>query len=658
MKLYRNICFVMGLLLLCFSTGCSKNVSSTGITGEQIPTEKLNGQENTGNKTSKGTESEDNKENKDEMRSEDEKMSELHSILPTKSNVKMLGRTYLYKDTVWCALSATGVEFTLTGKKCEIIFAGDNMASFMSGKEHYARVAVYVDGELSVDEFIKKSTQTLSVYESQEQKTVTIRVVKLSESSDSTVGIKEIRTDAESIAPTATKEVRIEYIGDSITCGYGVDGVLGDTYATSNEDATKAYAYLSAQAVDADYSLVSFSGHGIISGYTGDGTIQDKQLVPPYYTKLGNSYGNFASELAPSSIEWDFSEFVPDVIVINLGTNDSSYCGTDEERCLAYQTGYIEFLKNIRDKNADATILCTLGVMGDSLYPYVEAAVTEYSKETGDTKVETMHFEQQKMEDGYAVDYHPSAVSQQKAADQLTERLQTIIDKRAEEAKQFQYDEIDVSWIDPDKKLVAFAFDDGPVSWSENSSAMQILKTLEQYGQHATFFYVGQNINESSKQEIEYAQKIGCEIANHTWTHPFLTKLTQEQIKEEVEKTRAKLSEITAIHSFLLRLPYINYNQEVLEAINVPCISASVDSGDWNNGTYDSVVERMLAADENGSLQNAIILMHENYSFTADAVSYLVPYFLEKGYQIVSVSELAKVRGTQLEAGNVYSSIE
>ena len=356
-------------------------------------------------------------------------MSELHSFLPTESNVKMLGRTYLYHDTVWCALSATGVEFTLSGKKCEITLAGDNMASLLSGKEHYARVAVYVDGELAVDELIKAGKQTLSVYESQEEKMVTIRVVKLSESSDSTVGIKEIRTDAESIEPTANREVRIEYIGDSITCGYGVDGVLGDTYATSNEDATKAYAYLSAQAVDADYSLVAFSGHGIISGYTGDGIIQDQQLVPPYYTKLGNSYGKFASELAPNSIDWDFSKFVPHIIVINLGTNDSSYCGTNEERCLLFQAGYTEFLKSVRAKNADATILCTLGVLGDSLYPYIEAAVKDYTHETGDAKVETMRFEEQKSEDGYAVDYHPSALTQQKVANQLVEKLKCITHK-------------------------------------------------------------------------------------------------------------------------------------------------------------------------------------------------------------------------------------
>ena len=185
-----------------------------------------------------------------------------------------------------------------------------------------------------------------------------------------------------------------------------------------------------AKKIDADYSLVCFSGHGIISGYTGDGTIQDQQLVPPYYTKLGNSYGKFASQIAPNSIEWDFSKFVPDMIVINLGTNDASYCGTNEERCQAFQDGYIEFLKNVRMHNSYATILCVMGVMGDSLFPYIEAAVGAYINETGDCLIETMHIPEQKMEDGYGVDYHPSAVTQQKVADQLTRRLETILAER------------------------------------------------------------------------------------------------------------------------------------------------------------------------------------------------------------------------------------
>ena len=72
-------------------------------------------------------------------------------------------------------------------------------------------------------------------------------------------------------------------------------------------------------------------------------------------------------------------------------------------------------------------------------------------------------------------------------------------------------------------KLVAFTFDDGPVAYAEDSTAMRILKTYEKYGQTATFFYVGQKINEASAPEMKFVQSIGCEAGNHTFTHCFLT---------------------------------------------------------------------------------------------------------------------------------------
>lgn len=358
------------------------------------------------------------------------KDEELNTWTPTEDHVKQLGRTYQVGNTLWCALSATGIEFTMTGSRCELILLGDNMADAMSGAEHYARVGIYVNDELVADELLKKSMQTITAFQSDSEKTVTIRVIKLSESSDSTMGIHGIRTDAKTIAPTAEKAVKIEYIGDSITCGYGVDGVLGDVYATSNENATKSYAYLSARAVDADYSMVSYSGYGIVSGWTGDGTIQEKSLVPLYYTKLGNSFGKFDDRIEPNSVEWDFRRFQPDIVVLNLGTNDASYCGDKEERCKVYQKKYTEFLKVIRKKNPEATILCSLGIMGDSLYPYLNAAVEDYCRETGDDMVQMLHFNEQDGANGYAVDSHPSAVSQQQAADQLIPKLREILTSR------------------------------------------------------------------------------------------------------------------------------------------------------------------------------------------------------------------------------------
>lgn len=345
----------------------------------------------------------------------------MNRITPDETNVKRLGRTYSYQNAIWCALSASGIEFQMTGTCCDITIVGDNTAT-EGASEHYARVGIYVDGRQVVDDLINESSKTYPVLSSEVEKTVVIRVIKLSEASDSTMGIHEIVTDAIEITPTKQKPWKIEYIGDSITCGYGVEGNLENTYSTSTENATKAYAYLSAQAVDADYSLVSFSGHGLISGYTGDGVINTDCLVQPFYEKLGRSGGKFGSEVAVDSVEWNFDQFIPDIVVINLGTNDASYC-KDEEKCKGFQKEYVKFLHTVHARNPKAQIVCALGVMGDELYAYVKAAAQAYSRETGDSSITTFHFTEQDIEKGYGVDYHPCVANQKKAAEEMTQKL-------------------------------------------------------------------------------------------------------------------------------------------------------------------------------------------------------------------------------------------
>lgn len=344
-------------------------------------------------------------------------------FLMTKDNVKLLGRTYLNNDIRWCSFSATGVEFRFTGKSCAFSLRADSMVNETS---HQARYAIYVDDELFADEMMDIGIKEVQVVSSDTAEEHVIRLVKLSESSDSSLGIQYVACDEEAtIAPTEEKELKIEFVGDSITCGYGVDGELNvDSYSTHNEDATKAYAYRTAQMLDADYSLVSFSGYGIISGYTSGDKVES-QALPQYYDKLGNSYGT-AGGIKPSEVEWDFS-FQPDVVVINLGTNDYSYTKSDTARCEEYIQGYYSFLQTVREKNPDAVIICTLGVMGQELYPKIQETVYRFTEDTGDEKVYAVKLDQQDAANGYAVDWHPTAASHEHAAEQMSEAITQIL---------------------------------------------------------------------------------------------------------------------------------------------------------------------------------------------------------------------------------------
>lgn len=208
------------------------------------------------------------------------------------------------------------------------------------------------------------------------------------------------------------------------------------------------------------------------------------------------------------------------------------------------------------------------------------------------------------------------------------------------------------------EKLVAFTFDDGPVAYAEDSTAMRILKTYEKYGQTATFFYVGQKINEESAPEMKFAQSIGCEAGNHTFTHCFLTEKTVEEIKEELSKTAEAEESVLGVGPKLMRLPYLAANDTVTATVEYPMINCSVDSRDWADVPTEEIIQRILDADEAGELENAVVLMHEQYATTATAVEYLLPTLIEKGYRFVTVSELAKQNGVELKAHKIYGRLQ
>ena len=346
------------------------------------------------------------------------------TVLPTEEYVRAIGRTEMQEDTLWMALSGTGAEFDVTGTKLSITMKADSSCKHESGQ---ARVAVFVDGERVADEMLDEKEKTIPVFESETAKTCVVRVVKLSESANSTCGISGINVIGE-IQPTKPKDKLIEFIGDSITCGYGIDDEVKEHhFSTTTEDVTKTYAYKTAEKLEADYSMVSFSGYGIVSGYTGTGEKSANQLVSKYYDKLGFSYNKYLDNRVPQEISWDFTKRRSDVIVINLGTNDNSYVKGQTDRKEEYIVGYVEFLKQIREYNQEASIFCTLGIMGADLYPAIQDAVSRYQEETADDKVYTMQFAMQQWSDGYAADWHPTETTNEKAAEKLAKEIKKIM---------------------------------------------------------------------------------------------------------------------------------------------------------------------------------------------------------------------------------------
>ena len=348
----------------------------------------------------------------------------------TKNTVKMLGRTKLFGDTLLLSLSGSGIEFEYTGEGLTLTFIGGEAALLPDNEANYARIGIYVNQDLTEDFALNAAEITKTVAKSNTPETSVIRIMKLSECAMSLVGIKPIvLNDGETIKPTPNKDLKIEFIGDSITCGYGVEDPdpLHD-FKTLTENVTKAFAYKTATNLNADFQMFSISGYGIISGYTDDPTFRHKdQLIPDFYESMGLSYDEIDGIPKTQDIPWDFSEYKPDIIVLNLGTNDDSFCQDDAEKQAWFSSEYTLFLKKIREKNPNAKIICVLGLMGDRLFPAVCKGAADFRKETGDDKVYTLHLPEQDPEVGYGANYHPLESEHRKVADVLVSFIKNLI---------------------------------------------------------------------------------------------------------------------------------------------------------------------------------------------------------------------------------------
>ncbi|MDO5574105.1 MAG: GDSL-type esterase/lipase family protein [bacterium] len=341
-----------------------------------------------------------------------------------RENVKIIGRTLENNGTLWCGLSGTGIAFTCEAKEVALTLRGDDSTTG-NETEGQARFAIYVNGVRVVDDLMKKPEQQYKIWNSPAYEKISVQVIKLSECPMSTIGICPIEADTrDGIHPTEEKKRKIEIIGDSITCGYGVDRENPDTgFETATEDVTRAYSYKLAQALDADYSFVSYSGYGLISGYTDTDQPLKEQLVSTYYEKVGFSYAKPEGTIVLADQSWDFHKFQPQLVLINLGTNDDSYCKDYVDRLEEFQQLYVDFLKVVRRHNPKAQILCVVGVMEEQIYAYIEKAVSQFCEQTGDSKVSSLHLPLQLPEDGFVSDSHPTEITHTKAAKLLEEYI-------------------------------------------------------------------------------------------------------------------------------------------------------------------------------------------------------------------------------------------
>jgi len=336
-------------------------------------------------------------------------------IKPEPSNVKYIGRYLIKEDITYLLQSGSAIEFYLNAKSAEIILAGDGTSIYHEEYEK-PRYAIYVNDNILLDTTMGEREKTVLLFNNEKEMEIKIKVILLSEAIFGGIGIKSIHvissvSNNNIIRPTEKKKLSIEYVGDSITCAYGIEAKAPSEYfETKTQNFEKSYAFIASKELDYDYSVVCYSGCGIIS--TGN-------IMSQRYTKI-----NYFSS---TNNEWDFEKHQNDIIVINLGTNDFGYVWGF--RIDEYVEKYADFLQLVREKNPDSYIVCLLGMMGcEDLFPLINEAINI----TGDKKIYSYLLPAQRLEDGIGAEYHPNVVSHAKWGKLVAKIIKDIIEGKAD----------------------------------------------------------------------------------------------------------------------------------------------------------------------------------------------------------------------------------
>lgn len=201
------------------------------------------------------------------------------------------------------------------------------------------------------------------------------------------------------------------------------------------------------------------------------------------------------------------------------------------------------------------------------------------------------------------------------------------------------------------KKLIALTFDDGP----NTTTTEQVLDVLRENEVPSTFFLIGQNINAQSAQSVKKAMSLGCEIACHSWSHSHMSRMTAEEIRRDIEKSTAKIREITGEDPVFFRPPYIDISPLMFECIDMTFISG-IGCKDWMpEVSAQERIDLVLQGVSDGS----IILMHDSAGNdkTVEAIRTLIPELKQRGYEFVTLTDLFARKGVKPVKGRLYSNV-
>ena len=195
-------------------------------------------------------------------------------------------------------------------------------------------------------------------------------------------------------------------------------------------------------------------------------------------------------------------------------------------------------------------------------------------------------------------------------------------------------------------KYCSLTFDDGPNFYGDDTMN-KMLDVLEKHRVVASFFLIGNKITPENTKVIERAVKLGCDIENHTWTHPDMTKLTKEQMIEEYDKCDDAIIKITGKKPVLFRPPYICVNNLMHEVIHVPFICGH-GCEDWvRERTADERLKLMLENTQDGVMY--LLHVDDGNDITREVVDRAIPLLKEQGFEFVTAPRLYELKNVPMK---------
>ncbi|MDO4619502.1 MAG: GDSL-type esterase/lipase family protein [Lachnospiraceae bacterium] len=356
--------------------------------------------------------------------------------------LRVLGRTDASRHPLTLFWTASGIEMNVRARELWITVDVDYQL-------FEPWIDIVIDGCLSQRLMLTKGQSEICVLRVLDG--TKVRNVRILRDTQAMSGDRRTRLQILSVTTNGTFEplpepaMRLEFIGDSITSGEGCCGAHDENdWIPGVFSCINNYSFMTAEALHAEYRVLSQSGWGIYCGYDG----HPDHALPPYYAKVCGLMQGEQHESLGAQLPWDFTQWQPDAVIINLGTNDAgsfSNAGQlipftaiknpmrvnedgsmNEEDRMAIENAALRFLRLLRACNPHAQLIWALGMLGDQMIPTVRNAIARFKEETGDEKAEFLLLPPTR-EGEYGSRQHPGLPAHRHAAEVLTARLKELL---------------------------------------------------------------------------------------------------------------------------------------------------------------------------------------------------------------------------------------